>query len=417
METRMPNVDDEDDNGNTTVPPGGDWRDYFQRGRNGQVLTNLRNTAWVVKHDHKFQGVHWFNEMTRSEVLRNGNDNQYYLVDDVYFINTQHYIQENHSIRTVGIDNVRHAILADCHLHKYHPVRKGLSSLKWDKKERIVDWTVKYLGAESSPYNCAIGAMFLVSMVARILKPGCKCDHMMVLEGEQGIGKSTVCKILFGQYFSDYLPDISTKDACDHVSKFWGIEIAEMHVFNRAETAALKSFISRTHEQYRPPYGRMEVTWPRQCVFMGTTNQELYLKDETGGRRFWPVKCGTIDLDALKRDRNQLLAEAFHCFGQGWNWWPDRHFEQTYIKPEQTKRQEFDEWQNIIKDNFSAIIKKEKTTVKEIYQVVLAMGVNKLPSAVEASRISKILKGLGGTYHRDGKGRYWNLSKVTLDTE
>ena len=266
-----------------------------------------------------------------------------------------------------------------------------------------------YFGAEATDYAKAISAMFLVGMAARIFEPGCKADHMVVLEGPQGTLKSTACRILGGDFFSDNLPDVAAgKDVSQHIRGKWLIEVSEMHAMNRTETALLKAFISRQVERYRPSYGRKEVIEPRQCVFIGTTNRDTYLRDETGGRRFWPIKAGKINVKALALDRDQLFAEAVNNYRNGAPWWPDKDFEREHIVPEQAARYEADVWE----DNIAEYLKTNtKVTVGQIAKDALHIETPRI-GRVEQNRIVAAMERIGWRRERpagqtDWQGKTW----------
>jgi predicted P-loop ATPase len=309
----------------------------------------------------------------------------------------------------LGRDVMHQALDLRAHECRFHPVRNYLRSLRWDGTQRITNFFSAYFGAQPSEYAAAIGKMFLVSMIARIFKPGCKADHMVVLEGAQRTLKSSACQILGGDYFSDNLPDVGAgKDVSQHLRGKWLIEVSEMHAMSRAESTLLKAFITRQVERYRPSFGRKEVIEPRQCIFIGTTNRDTYLKDETGGRRFWPIKTSNISVDSLTRDRDQLFAEAVHCFNSGINWWPDKDFEHQYIAPEQAARYEADVWQDTIAEHLKTRL---KVTIGDVAREALHIETPRIGRA-EQNRIAAALEHLG--WHRerpigqkDWQGKVW----------
>lgn len=298
-----------------------------------------------------------------------------------------------------SVQHVSAAVQSVAEENAYHPIREYLNGLQWDGIPRLEHWLHDFLGAQDNEYTAGVGRLFLIGMVARVMEPGCKNDHVLILEGSQGIRKSTACKVLAGgsRYFSDGLPPIrdGSKDLASHLAGRWVIEVAELSATSRADTEALKSFLTRSHEIYRPAYGRNDITQPRQCVFIGTTNRSEYLRDSTGDRRFWPVLCGLngepVDIDGLQEARDQLFAEAFHLYRRGEKWWPDAAFETEYIKPQQAQRFECDPWEEMIVAHVQ-ITQTDRLTVTGLLTNVID---KKAPSHADRSRVRAILQRLG----------------------
>lgn len=220
--------------------------------------------------------------------------------------------EEEHRLR-VSKDRYTDIVLNVARSYPRHPVREYLDALEWDGKARVEAWLASYAGVQESPYSRAVGAIFLVAAVRRIRRPGCKFDEMLVLEGPQGSEKSTLISTLVGRedWFSDDLPlGRDTKEMMEATSGKWIIEASELHGMGRSDVEALKAYLSRGTDRARLAYGRMTTEVPRHFVVFGTTNHERYLKDSTGNRRFWPMRTGTLDVDEIRRDRDQLWAEA-----------------------------------------------------------------------------------------------------------
>jgi hypothetical protein len=367
---------------------------------NGKIMPVVANAIVAIQNEPRIANSIAFDEMMWVPMLVGSIDDGSVFprpLKETDVIKVQRWMQIA-GIKRIGKETVRDAVDICAEERSFHPVRNYLKALQWDGLPRLDTWLAMHLGAEATPYTRVVGRMFLVSMVARIFRPGCKADHMLILEGSQGLLKSSACNVLAGTWFSDDMPDITMKDAKQHLRGKWLIEVAEMHAMSRADTTLLKSFITRTEERYRPSFGRLEVSEPRQCVFIGTTNQDVYLRDETGGRRFWPVKCGHIDIAKLTADRDQLFAEAVHLYQAGEPWWPTKDVEREHIQPQQASRYEPDAWEENISKYLAG---KTDVTIGEVANRALQLTTDRIGTA-DSRRIAAALDHLN-----------WKRGKVT----
>ena len=286
----------------------------------------------------------------------------------------------------------------------FHPVRDYLAGLQWDRTERIARFATNYLGAEATPYHEAISRCMFIAAVARVMRPGCKADNVPILEGAQDKGKSTAIELLFAPWFSDDLAELGTKDAAMQVRVAWGIEIAELTSMSRPEIERVKAFITRKVDRFRPSYGRCVIEVPRQSVFIGSTNSDSYLKDETGGRRFWPIRCGTINLETIKRDRDQLWAEAVARFEAGEPWWLTDPTAIGAARDEQADRYVDDPWQDPIAKHLQG---QTDVSIGDILASALLIDKAKWTQG-EQNRVARCLKRLGWERYRSPRpAREW----------
>jgi predicted P-loop ATPase len=337
-----------------TLVPMPSWRSLL-RMRGPNAIADFRNVMIVLRNEPGFATAFAFDEMQQAVIVRAPppicGDAQPgaacpRFADEEDVSRLQEWMQM--VMPKVGRETIHWALEDFARENPVHPLRLMLRTREIGVRQPVLEnWLCPALGVPNDAYHREVGRRFAIAMVARIMEPGCQCDYMLVLEGPQGEMKSQFCRALAGpEYFSDHVPDLRGDQVrmSMHFRGKWLVEFSDLAAFRGAEVELLKATITRRVEIYTPKYGRKERHEPRQCLFIGTTNVDDWIKDETGGRRFWPVKVVQVDLDWLAEYRDQLLAEAVEAYDAGEPWWPDRNFERRVIAPQQDKRQAFDNW-------------------------------------------------------------------------
>ena len=341
----------------------GDWQKELEYEKRSTVVKNtLRNLLLILNNDEKLKGI-VFNQLSDGMEIKGAvpweHPGRFWRdADDAQLIS---YIDLTYG--TFSMRNYNIAVTKAADDRSYHPVREFLDALpEWDKVPRVDTLLIDYLGADDTPYVRAVTRKTLCGAVCRVLSPGCKFDTMLVLNGPQGVGKSTLISRLAGDWFSDSLNLSDTKDktAAEKLQGYWIMEIGELAGLKKAEVETLRSFLSRQNDIYRASFGKRATPHLRQCVFFGTTNAEKgYLRDTTGNRRFWPVKTPggsrKHSWELSNEDIRQIWAEVLVYVKAGERLYLDGKMEDT-AKSEQREAMESDEREGLVREYLDTLL-------------------------------------------------------------
>lgn len=302
------------------------WESQLEFSRQGAILPTYKNIKLIMNNDPKLKGKFGFNELSRSEVIlgdvpwrkynrleENITDN-----DDA---NLRIYLENRYGI--AGKDKIWDSCNSVCHEHCYHPIKEYLDNLEWDGVQRADTLLIDYFACEDNEYVRAVTRKTLLAAVTRIYEPGCHFDTMLTLKGNQGCGKSSFFRKLSKGWFTDSLKDIRNKDALEALQGVWIVEMGELTAMKKVDAETIKSFLSGTIDRFRMAYGRRTKNYPRQCIFVATTNESEFLRDKTGNRRFWIVSGSksrkpSKDVFSITDDEiNQIWAETKAIYDSG----------------------------------------------------------------------------------------------------
>lgn len=383
--------------------------------QNGSPICNIDNALRVIAGRDEFKDIVWYDEFHKRYLTRFdfetfdvGDLREWGDVDELKLTT---FMQRQLGLRRISDDMVHKAAIVYAHQHVRNEPRDWMAGLKWDGTARVERFFADALGAEESDYVLAASRNFWIGMAARVFRPGCQLDNMVVLEGAQGIGKTKALRSIGGPWYTEAKESVTSREFFLTLHGRLLVEVAELDAFNRAEVTRIKQVVTCTTDRYRSPYARGAQDHPRMSIFVGTTNETAYLRDHTGGRRFWPIRCGLIRLEQIARDREQLYAEGVALFRSGEPW---------YVMPalstakEQEERRQVDEWENIMAEY---LVDRTDTTIRDV-ATHLKFDFSKLDMQSQ-KRIANVLKTLGWdkvTTKRDGHSvRLWRKAELPFE--
>lgn len=372
----------------------------------GLPFCNVVNVCRILRNHPEWSGRLWFDSFhQRLRTDWDGCGARNWRDDDGVALTC--WIQERQRMNRVSLAVVEQAVLLVGMENCRSEVLDWLRCLSWDGEARLDQLSVRGFGADDTDYAIAVGSNFVKGMVARAEKPGRKVDTALILEGPQGIGKTRALQALGGPWYGSLHSQFGTTDALLEMRGKWVIELPELEALSKREVEGIKAFISRDTDTFRTPYGRHPADVPRSCLFAGTTNESTYLRDSTGARRFWPLRCGRIDVDWIKANRTQLIAEALFRVRAGESWW---ELPEAEAAREQELRFEGDPWADRVE---TYLIGRDTVTIADILSDGLKVEVSHQDKRMQM-RVAHILRRLN--WQRDQIGasrrRIWQREHV-----
>lgn len=347
-----------------------DWVGQLTCNKNGKFDNTINNVQLIMKHDAGLRGKYFYDTF-KERMTVCGDLPWCKLADrmtttwtDTDDAGLRNFLEIKYEI--VNTMKIGDAVLLAMQSCMRHPVREYLLSLKWDGVARADTIFIDYLGAEDTEYTRTVTRKALIGAVARIMQPGCKHDHILVLVGPQGCRKSTTLAKLGKSWFSDSFYTVQGKEAYEQIQGFWLIEMGEMAATRKAELESIKQFVSKQSDSYRAAYAKRTQEHPRQCAFFGTTNDDEFLRDATGGRRFWPVTVtdkGRETGDYFTAEIvDQVWAEIVMRYSAGENWYLDNAKIEAVARQIQDAHTEMNGKQGLLEQFVERLLPKDWAT-------------------------------------------------------
>lgn len=370
----------------------------------GKPVQNADNVLRIIERSDNLKGIVWYDEFHKKIFTNhtNGIIREWSSEDTTKFTI---YLQRAKGMHSATELMVEQAIVVYAHTLVRNEPKDWMETLRWDGVNRIEQFIPECFGVIDSDYSRSVSKNFWLSIIARVYSPGCQVDNMVVFESIQGLGKNRALRAIGGKWHAENSESAASKDFFMVFSGKLIVEIAELSAFSRAEVARIKQIISAPVDRYRPPYGRVMQDFPRSNIFVGTTNENEYLRDSTGGRRFWPVRCHRIDVDMIDKMRESLFAEAVARYKNGENWYS---ISKSEAQEQQNLRLQLDPWEEEIEHY---LFSREETTISEVAREFLRIPISDQDMKT-IRRIGIILDKIGFEKQRKQMG----LAKVSIWT-